>query len=289
MVWVWAVRPKTLPAAVAPVLVGTAMAQEAGALHLKAALMALLGAVLIQIGTNLCNDYVDFRKGADTDARRGPLRVTQAGLVSVDAMRRATLLVFALAALAGLYLIVRGGWPIALIGALSITAGILYTAGRYPLAYVGLGDIFVLIFFGPVAVGGTYYVQAMDISTEVLVAGLATGLMAAAILQVNNIRDMEGDRAAGKRTLVVRFGRRFGITLWAGCVVVAALIPLELVVVTAEHRWAALTLLILIPGLALFQRLCSETVMERLNSLLGQTVLLLLAHSLLFALGWLLG
>ncbi len=264
------------------------MAYEAGGFHPAAALTALLGALFIQVGTNFYNDYADFKKGADTPARRGPLRVTQAGLVSAQAIRRATFLAFGLAVVSGLYLIARGGWVIALVGVLSITAGVLYSAGRYPLAYLGLGDGFVLFFFGPVAVGGTYYVQTLEISPVVLLAGLATGLMATAILQVNNIRDVEEDRMAGKKTLVVRLGSRFGIGLWAFCVVAAALIPLELLVATAEHQWAALTLLVLIPGLAVFQRLRMETTMERLSPLLGLTGLLLLAHSLLFSLGWIL-
>ena len=261
------------------------MAYEAGGFHLASALAALTGALLIQVGANLCNDWADFTKGADTASRKGPLRVTQAGLVLPATILRMTALVFALSALSGVYLIMRGGWVIALIGVLSIAAGILYTAGRYPLAYLGLGDVFVLVFFGPVAVGGTYYVQTLEITPAVLVAGLATGLMATAILVVNNIRDIEEDRRCGKRTVVVRFGRRFGTGLWLCCIVAGALIPLEIVVATAAHRWAALTLLILIPALALFRQLLTE----RLNPLLGQTVLLLLAHSVLFSAGWMLG
>ena len=288
MVWVWAARPKTLPAACAPVVVGSAMAYEAGGFHLAAALCALAAALLIQIGTNFCNDYGDFVRGADTAGRKGPLRVTQAGLVSAKAIRRATALTFALAVAAGLFLIARGGVVVALIGALSIAAGVLYTAGRYPLAYLGLGDAFVLLFFGPVAVGGTYYVQVLEISGVVLIAGLATGLMSTAILVVNNVRDIEEDRRAGKKTLVVRFGRRFGVALWACCVVAAALIPLELLVVTGAHRWAALTLLVLIPGLAVLRRLYAARQAERLNPLLGWTALLLLVHSVLFSLGWIL-
>ena len=288
-IWLWASRPKTLPAAIAPVVVGTAMAYEAGGFHGMAAAAALLGAILIQVGTNFCNDYVDFKKGADTRHRKGPLRVTQAGLVSVRAMRNATVLVFTLALMTGIYLIARGGWPIALIGMLSIMAGIGYTAGKFPLAYIGLGDLFVLVFFGPVAVGGTYYVQTLEITPTVLIAGCATGLLATAILQVNNIRDVEEDRQANKKTLVVRFGRKFGTGLWAFCVVIAALIPLEMLVATAEHQWSASTLLILIPALAVFQRLRTETVMERLTPLLGWTSLLLLAHAVLFSVGWLLG
>ncbi|MFB3133801.1 MAG: 1,4-dihydroxy-2-naphthoate octaprenyltransferase, partial [Rhodothermales bacterium] len=163
-IWTAAARPKTLGAAVAPVLVGTAMAWEAGGFHAPAALCALLGALLIQIGTNFSNDYADFLKGADTGVRKGPLRVTQAGLVAPATMKRATVLVFALAFVVGLYLIWRGGWPILVIGVLSILSGVFYTVGRYSLADLGLADVFVLVFFGPVAVGGTYYVQALEIN-----------------------------------------------------------------------------------------------------------------------------
>ncbi len=265
------------------------MAYDAGGLHLPALLAALVGAMLLQVGTNFCNDYCDWRNGADTPSRKGPVRMTQAGLVSPVAMRQATLAVFLLATAVGVFLIVRGGWPIAVIGVCSILAGVLYSAGRFPLAYLGLGDLFVLTFFGPVATGGTFYVLTLQMSAEVLIAGMAPGLLATAILQVNNIRDREEDSVAGKKTLVVRFGRRLGLGIWAGCVVVAALIPLELLAATAEHRWAALTVLILIPALAMFARLREETAAERLNPLLGQTGVLMLAHSVLFSLGWILG
>ncbi len=211
--WLLAIRPKTLGAAVAPVLVGTAMAVEAGRGHVPSAFVALACALLIQIGTNFSNDYLDFEKGADAETRKGPTRVTQAGLVTPQGMRRATAGVFGLAFALGLYLVYRGGWPVLLIGVLSIAAGVLYTAGRFSLAYLGLADGAVLLFFGPVAVGGTYYVQALAVTPAVLVGGLAPGLLATAVLLVNNVRDVAEDRAAGKRTLVVRRGRRFGVGL----------------------------------------------------------------------------
>ena len=285
--WLLAARPKTLPAAVAPVLLGTVMAWEADGFHLWAAVCALGCGLLIQIGTNFCNDYADFVRGADTPERKGPLRVTQAGLISVRAMRMATLVVFALAVVLGSYLIMRGGWVVLAIGLASIAAGVLYTSGRYPLGYLGLGDVLVLIFFGPIAVGGTYYVQALDITTAVVVIGFAPGLLATAILVVNNIRDIDQDRAAGKKTTVVRFGRRFGIGLWVACVVVAALLPLELVVASGgENYWSGAAILILIPALGILHRLITSTESEVLNPLLGYTAALLLAHSLLFSIGW---
>ncbi len=285
-IWTAAARPKTLGAAVAPVLVGTAMAWEAGGFHAPAALCALLGALLIQIGTNFSNDYADFLKGADTGVRKGPLRVTQAGLVAPATMKRATVLVFALAFAVGGYLIWRGGWPILVIGVLSILSGVLYTVGRYSLAYLGLADLFVLVFFGPVAVGGTYYVQALEINAVVLLVGLAPGLLATAILLVNNIRDVEEDRQAGKKTLVVRLGKPFGIGLYGFCVVVAVLIPLWLFLVTGQHAWAIAVMLVVLFALPIFHDLLTEPDPMALNPLLGATGRLLLIYSVLFSVGW---
>ena len=288
-IWTLAARPKTLPAAVAPVLVGTVMAWEAGGFHPWAAACALLGALLIQIGTNFCNDYADHARGADTEGRKGPLRVTQAGLVRPGVVKRAAVLVFAGAALAGAYLIFRGGYVVLVIGVLSIAAGAAYTTGRYPLGYLGLGDLFVLVFFGPVAVGGTYYVQALSLTPTVIIAGLAPGLLATAILVVNNVRDIEEDRASGKKTTVVRFGRKFGVGLWAACVLVAALLPLEIMVASGgAHQWAGATILILVPAMGVFQKLHSTQDPVKLNPLLGQTAALLLAYSVVFSIGWVL-
>ena len=264
------------------------MAWEDGAAHVASAFFALVGALLIQIGTNFSNDYIDFLKGADTGARKGPLRVTQAGLVSPRAMKRATFLTFALAFATGLYLVWRGGWPVLLIGALSIVAGVLYTAGRYSLAYLGLGDLFVLLFFGPVAVGGTYYVQALDLTWEVLVAGLGPGLLAAALLVVNNLRDADEDRAAGKKTLVVRFGRRFGVGLYLFSVVGAALVPVALYLATEAHPFALAAVGTVPMAIPAVRTLFRTREARHLNPLLGTTARLLLVYSLLFSIGWVL-
>lgn len=285
-VWIMAARPKTLGAAVAPVLLGTAMAVEAGAFHGPAAVLALLGAILIQVGVNYHNDYADYVKGTDTEDRVGPTRVTQAGYVAPATMRRATAVVFALAVLAGLYLIVRGGWPVLLIGVLSIASAVLYTAGPYSLADMGLADLFVLVFFGPVAVGGTYYVQALDVTWPVLVAGLGPGLLAEGILLVNNIRDRDGDRRAGKKTLPVRFGRRFGVGLYVACVAGAALLPVILYVATDAHPWAMGAAVVLPLAVPLIRRLARTADPTRLNPLLGATGRLLVLYSVLFAIGW---
>ncbi|MBW1752269.1 MAG: 1,4-dihydroxy-2-naphthoate polyprenyltransferase, partial [Deltaproteobacteria bacterium] len=205
-IWIDAARPKTLWASVAPVVIGSAMAFESGGLHIMSALSALLGAVLIQIGTNFANDYFDYYTGADSTDRLGPTRVVQAGLVQPTTMKAAFIAVFALAVVPGAYLIWRAGLPLFVIGVLSILCGILYTAGPYPLGYVGLGELFVILFFGPVAVGGTYYVQTLQISVPVIISGLAPGLFSVAILTVNNLRDVKSDHRAGKKTLAVRFG-----------------------------------------------------------------------------------
>ena len=287
-VWLLASRPKTLPVAIAPIIIASAMAWADGGLHLGAVSVATVCALLITIGTNFCNDYADFARGADTEDRKGPLRVTQAGLIAPKQIRGATVLVFALATVLGIYLIYRGGWPVLLIGFVSILAGISYTAGPWPYGYRGLGDVSVLIFFGPVAVGGTYYVQTLAITPEVMIAGLAPGLLATAILTVNNIRDMEEDHIAGKNTLVVRFGRKFGTGFWASCVVIASLLPLGLVHFTDDHVWAGLAALILIPATRIYYGLVTVRDLSRLNPYLGQTALLLLGHSMLFALGWIL-
>lgn len=285
-VWLLAARPKTLPVAIAPILVGSSMAWANDGFSLSAMLVAMVCALLITIGTNFCNDYADFARGADTADRKGPTRVTQAGLISPGHIRAATFVVFALATILGMYLVYRAGWVILLIGLVSIAAGILYTAGPWPFGYKGLGDLLVLVFFGPVAVGGTYYVQALEITPQVIIVGAAPGLLATAVLLVNNIRDMEEDRKAGKMTTVVRFGRKFGIGMWIACVVIAALLPFEFVRFTGEHIWSGLTVLILIPAIGILHGLATIKDTARLNPILGQTALLLLAHSVIFALGW---
>ena len=285
-VWLLAARPKTLWAAVAPVVLGTALAFDAGAAHWPAALVVLLAAVLIQVGTNYSNDYHDFIKGADTERRKGPTRVTQAGLVAPDAVRRAALVAFGLAFLAGLYLIWRGGWIIFVIGVLSIFFGILYTAGRYSLAYLGLADLFVFVFFGPVAVAGTFYVQALDVEPYVILAGFGPGFLSMAILLVNNIRDVEEDREAGKKTLVVRMGRGFGIAFYQVCFIGAALTVLVLIATTGGHTWSLSALLVLPVGIANTQRMKKSNRPDVMNPLLGATARMLLVYCMLFSIGW---
>lgn len=284
--WVHSARPKTLPAAVAPVLIGTGMAWEQGGIDVPVCL-AILGATLcIQIGTNYANDYFDFVQGADTAERVGPVRATAAGLVRPGQMLGATVLVFAVAAVLGLYLVSVGGWPILVIGLVSILCGVLYTAGPYALGYLGLGDLFVLVFFGPVAVGGTYYLLADAVDGRVLTAGLAPGLISCAILAVNNYRDRHTDQRTGKRTLVVRWGSRFGRLEYAGTLLLGCSIPVALVLMTGEHTASLITLLSVGAALPLVRRMYAHPDAQALNAMLAHTGKVLILYSVLFTIGW---
>jgi len=208
-IWLEATRPKTLPAAVAPVLLGTAMAYSFGQLHALPAVICLGFALLVQIGTNFANDYLDGIKGTDTEARLGPRRAVATGLVAAVTMKMAAIGILAFAFCLGLSLIYFGGWCLLAVGVASVVCAWIYTGGPYPLAYNGLGDVFVVLFFGLIAVGCTFYVQTGFISREVILLGLACGLIVNNILVVNNYRDIDEDRAASKRTLVVLLGRRW--------------------------------------------------------------------------------
>ncbi|MDC0224360.1 1,4-dihydroxy-2-naphthoate polyprenyltransferase [Deltaproteobacteria bacterium] len=288
-VWILAVRPKTLGAALAPILIGTAMAFAEGKGHTGAALAALLGALLIQIGTNFSNDYFDFIKGADTKERLGPMRATQAGLVTPEAMFRNFILVFGLAFLVGIYLVYRGGWPIVIIGILSIASGILYTGGPMPLGYMGLGDLLVLFFFGPVAVGGTFYVQSLEISEVVILAGFGPGLLATALLAVNNLRDEPTDKKVGKRTLAVRIGPGFARLEYLTSFALALILPFVLAFWTGTRWLACLSVLILIPGWTAIRQIKSGVEGLELNETLAVTGKLIIIYGVLFSFGWLIG
>ena len=283
-----ACRPKTLPAAAAPVIIGAAMAYGDGVFHFLSAFLCLVCALLIQIGTNLANDYFDFKKGTDTAERIGPTRVTQAGLLKPQAIKRSFIFVFAAAILASAYLVQRGGVPIVIIGILSIASGILYTAGPKPLGYIGLGELFVFIFFGPVAVAGTYYAQSLAWSNAAFLAGLGAGALSVSMLCVNNYRDMNTDALSGKRTLAVRFGQGFARGEYLASILFAAVIPLCLYLVTKEHSkivFASLIALIAIPSI---QVILTKTDGPSLNRVLGFTGKLLIVYSVLFSLGWIL-
>ena len=290
-VWILAARPKTLWAAAAPVFIGTAIAYRDGEMHGVAFALALVAALFIQIGTNFYNDYKDFASGADRANRKGPTRAVAAGLATPAAMKRATTIAFSMAVAAGSYLMWRGGLPIVLIGASSILFGILYTAGRYSLANLGLADVFVFIFFGPVAVAGTYFVQALNWSAVSIAAGVAPGVLSIAILMVNNVRDIEEDRAHGKRTLVVRFGRSFGAAAYVGCVFVAAVVPVVLAAGFGGPPAAAAATVVLPLAMPSIRRLVRTPVEEarRLNAVLATTGRLLLLYSVCFSAGWIFG
>ena len=286
--WYLAARPKTLWAAVGPVILGTALAYADGRFHWPSALAALLIGLLIQIGANFANDYFDFVNGTDTHDRLGPMRLTQAGHIAPRTMKKAFVLVFALAFVLGLYLIWRGGWPVLLVGVLSILFAILYTGGPVPLGYIGLGDLLAFLFFGPVAVAGTYYVQALTLTTPVLIAGLGPGFLSTAILVVNNFRDRETDRRTGKHTMAARFSPAFSRFEYVLMILLAALVPVFLWLDLHRHAYAMATLLIFIPAFPLIKTMFTHDGGPVLNEVLAGTGKLMLIYSLIFAIGWLL-
>lgn len=284
-IWVEAARLRTLPAAIIPVMVGTALAAAHGTANYANASICLVFALLVQIGTNYANDYYDFIQGADTAARVGPRRAVAAGLVPPPVMRRAMLAVFAGAFLVGLLLIRSGGWILLPVGVVSILCGIAYTGGPYPLGYNGLGDLFVFIFFGLVAVATTFYVQAGHVAGDVLSCAAAVGLLAANILVANNYRDVETDTAAGKQTLVVRFGRRFAVWQYALSALCALLCPPALVL-GGYYHWPVLLPLVLAPqAFRLTHRLARSTEPGEQIELLGATAKFLAAFGVLLSVG----
>lgn len=282
--WRMATRLQTLPAGAAPVLVGAAIAQQAGQLRLGPVAAALLGALFIQIGTNYANDVFDFEKGADTAERMGPTRAAQAGLLSPRALKVAMVVAFALAALCGVYLTQVAGPIILVIGVASILAGVLYTGGPWPLGYHGLGDLFVMVFFGFVAVCGTVYAQALTVLPLSWAASAGVGALSTAILVVNNIRDRSTDIKAGKRTLVVRLGRRAG-TIEYVAMLVLAYGAAAVMAVQAGLQWPLLLPLLTLPRAVRLATLVARQEGPALNPLLGATARLLLTYSLLMALG----
>ncbi len=266
-----AARPKTLPAAVAPVAAGTGLAAHHGVFQFLPALAALVGAVLIQIATNLANDYYDFVRGGDTEERVGPTRVTQAGLVAPGTVFRAMLMTLAAALLVGVYLVSVGGWPIVWIGLASLACAVLYTGGPFPLAYHGLGDVFVFVFFGLVAVGGTYWVQGLVWPPGAVLAGVGLGALSTAILVVNNLRDIDTDRRAGKRTLAVRLGRRGTQIEYALLMLVGFAVPIVGVVGLAWPVISLATLGIVPLSLGPFRTVMRFQEPKELLPALGQT------------------
>ena len=288
-IWLEASRPKTLPAAVVPVMTGTALAAAHHAADFPRAAICLAFALLVQIGTNFANDYYDFVQGADTPARVGPRRAVAAGLVSPRQMLGATWLMLGVAFAVGLLLVHEVGWALLPIGVISIMCAIGYTGGPFPLGYNGLGDLFVFLFFGLVAVCTTFYVQAGNVTADVVCCAAAIGLLAANILVANNYRDAETDLQAGKKTLVVRFGRQFALWQYGLSNAVALLCPVVLWL-CLNYRWPVLLPLVLTPlAIALTRRLASSREPQERIALLGETARLLAAYGVFLSIGVVVG
>jgi len=288
-VWIRVCRLPTLTASAVPVVVGSAVAWRHGSFHAAVALAALVGAICIQIGTNLANDLFDFRKGADSPDRIGPPRALAMGWLAPAEVRDGMVVAFAAAAVAGIYLVGPAGWPVLAIGLVSIAAGIAYTAGPYALAYIGLGDACVFFFFGFVAVLGTYYVQAGSLDPEATIAAIPVGALATAILVVNNVRDMETDRAAGKRTLAVLLGRGAARAEYGTLLVSAFAIPILLWAQGLRSAWVLLPLATATLAARTLHDVIERTDGPGLNGALLDTARLHAIFGILFAVGLMLG
>jgi 1,4-dihydroxy-2-naphthoate octaprenyltransferase len=284
--WLLAARPRTLPAAIAPVLVGTALAGSEDVFRAGPFIAALIGSIFIQIGTNLSNDYSDARRGADTEDRLGPVRVTAGGLMPPKRVLVGTYVAFGIAVAAGIYLAAVSGWELIIVGIASILAGVLYTGGPRPYGYEGLGELFVFLFFGIVAVAGSYFVQTEELRWEAFALAVPVGLLAAAILVVNNVRDIDTDRRAGKRTLAVKLGRERARDLYAAMIVVSFLVPLALI--GALSPWVLLALGALPLAPPLLRAVRTRTDGPALNGALAGTGRLLAVFSVLLSVGVLL-
>ncbi|HEX9727041.1 MAG TPA: 1,4-dihydroxy-2-naphthoate polyprenyltransferase [Gemmatimonadales bacterium] len=281
--WIAAARPPTLTAVVAPILMGLGLARHDERWLVWPAVATLVAGLLIQIGTNIANDYYDYLKGADTAERLGGVRVTQAGLLSARAVRRGMWVVFGTAVAVGAYLVTVGGWPILAIGLVSIAAGVGYTAGPTPIGYVGLGDLFTFVFFGPVAVVGTYYLQSGTVTWGAAVAGCGIGALVTAILVVNNLRDIDTDAGAGKRTLAVRIGRAGSRAEYLLLLATGAAIPL---LGWSAGLWdgaVAVVSAVLLTALPTLRTVLTFTNPRDLNAALGQTARMVGLYGLAFA------
>lgn len=287
-IWLQATRPRTLPAAVAPVLVGTSVAATQDVFSVPRFVACLLGALFIQVGANLSNDYSDARRGADTEDRLGPVRVTAGGLVPPKAVLTATWISFGLATLCGVYLIAVAGWELLVVGVASIAAGVLYTGGPKPYGYAGLGEVFVFIFFGLAAVAGSAFAQLEDWPLEAIILAVPVGLLASAILVVNNIRDADTDRRAGKNTLAVKLGREKARTLYAVMVYAAFLIAPVPWILGDLGPWLLLCWLALPLAVPLVGFVRSHTDGPSLNEALARTAMVQLVFCVLLSAGVLL-
>ncbi|AOS83201.1 1,4-dihydroxy-2-naphthoate polyprenyltransferase [Chlorobaculum limnaeum] len=281
--WMLAIRPKTLPAGAMPVVVGSALAFANGVFKPLPALVALICALGIQIATNFINEIYDFRKGADTSERLGPTRTVAAGIITERTMTRVSITLGVSVFVLGMYLVAIGGWPILLIGVLSLLFAWAYTGGPFPIAYSGLGDVFVFIFFGLVAVGGTYYVQALTLTLPVLVAAAAPGAFSVCILLVNNIRDIDTDRKVGKMTLPARIGAPAARALYVALTVLAYLVPFYMFS-AGYSPWCLLSLLSIPLAIGMVRTLYASEG-RALNAVLAGTGKVLTVHGVLFSAG----
>ena len=282
--WGMAIRPRTLFAALVPIIVGTALAFRDSTHSWPAALVALAAAVLIQIGSNLANDLYDFKNGADTPDRLGPTRVMQQGLLTEKQVKRAMIFAFVVAVVLGIFLAWRGGWPIVAIGLASIAAAILYTGGPFPYGYRGLGEFFVILFFGIIGVGGMYYVHTLTITPTAIWCGVPVGLLCANILVVNNIRDLFEDRRSGKMTLVARFGKTFGFWMYDVFLFVSFLIPIFFAA-TQLMSWLVLLPLAMLPSAFSLRAELRREEGKSLNRTLARTAQFELVFGVLFSIG----
>jgi 1,4-dihydroxy-2-naphthoate polyprenyltransferase len=287
-IWILASRPRTLPAAIAPVLVGTALAAAEDEFRVLPFIAALVGSIFIQIGTNLSNDYSDARRGADTEERLGPVRVTAGGLMPPRHVLVGTYVAFGVAVAAGLYLAAVAGWELLVVGVASILAGVLYTGGPRPYGYEGLGELFVFVFFGIVAVVGSYYVQTEELRWEAFALAVPVGLLSSAILVVNNVRDIDTDRRAGKRTLAVKLGRERARRLFVGMIVLSFAAPVATFAFGGLTAWLLVTLAAVPLAVPLVRTVSSRSDGPALNAALAGTGRLLAAFSLLLSAGVLL-
>ena len=285
MIWAMASRPKTLIASISPVLIGTTLAFYEGYFNLSMFLFTLATAIGIQVTTNFANDYFDFIKGADTEHRKGPNRVVQAGLVSIKQMKIALMICLFITFLSGCYLIWHGGIYLSCLLALSLLLAVCYTGGPFPIAYLGLGELFVLLFFGVAAASGTYYLQTGTVTLTSILAGIAPGALSTAILIVNNVRDIDEDRAANKKTLPVRFGLTFGKVEYLFSILLSLL---PLLCFFHSHPFSLLTLSILLPAIPSMRLMMNHTDPKQLNLLFAQTGKLLWLYTLLFCVSWIL-
>jgi len=282
--WLMAARIKTLPAAISPVILGCALAYHDGFFYIFICFMTLLAAVLIQVGANFANDVYDFQKGSDREDRLGPTRATQSGLISPEKMKKAMWQMFVLAICVGFYLAFIGGWPIVIIGIASIAAGIAYTGGPYPLGYHGFGDVFVFIFFGLIAVPGTYYLQILEVSELSLWMGVIMGMLSTAILVVNNLRDLDTDKLSGKRTLAVRLGKEFSKIQYSILIILPFLLPLYLWLNLENELSLLITILALPISIHLIKQIFFLTG-SNLNLILERTARFMFIFTLLLSAG----